>query len=351
MAKSKDKKSKKGKKGKAPSKPLLAEIMDEIGGEGGAQLLGSEGLAIKIRGVISTQCPSIDWAIGRGGIPLGRLSVISGKEGSGKTTLALHIVAECQRQGGVAVYMDKEYKLDPDYARSIGVDTDKLVIIQPSYLESVFGTYDRVIQKAAAHREATGKRTPILLVLDSMNAAITKAEFEGEWDDKHMAPQARVYSQLLPRLIPDVSREDIALLWISQVRQKLNVQYGDPDDICGGKAPKFYASLILKVTRIGSGKKDGERISNKLRVEAVKNQIAPPFKRAEAEVMYGVGIDRERSLIWIAEKLGIVEQSGAYFKHEGHNIGQGMEASAEELREDDVWRDKILAEVREQLGW
>lgn len=339
------------KKDKAPSRSLLADVMSEIGGEGGAQLLGSKGLALKIRGVISTQCPGIDWATGRGGIPLGRLSILSGKEGSGKTTLALQIVAECQRQHGIAIYMDKEYKLDPDYAKALGVDTKRLVIVQPSYLEKVFETYDKVIEKAAAYRRVSGKRVPILLVLDSMNAAITKAQFEGEWEDQHISPQARVYSQLLPKLIPKVHKEDVALLWISQIRQKINITYGSPNDICGGNAPKFYASMIMEVTRTSSTKENEQRVSNKLKVECVKNQIAPPFKKAEVEVVYGKGIDPERSLIWLAQKLGVIKLKGAFYQHGGHNIGQGMKAAAEELREDETWRTKILAETREKGGW
>lgn len=338
------------KKKKKPSKPtgLLGDIMDEIGGKGGAQLLGSKGLAIKIRGVIPTQCPGIDWALGRGGIPLGRLSILSGKEGSGKTTLALHIVAECQRQGGVAIYMDKEYKLDPDYARAIGVDTKRLVIIQPPHLERVFETYGKVIEKAAAHRELTGQRSPILLVLDSMNAAITKAQYEGKWDAKHRAPQARVYSELLPKLMPKVHAEDVALLWISQIREKHNVQYGNPDIICGGNAPKFYASVIIDVAYKGNEKVDDQRVANKLKVEVVKNQIAPPFLKAECFVVYGEGIDRERSLLWIAEKLKVVKKSGVYFKHRGKTIGQGARAAAEELRDNPKWAEKILDGVKER---
>ena len=330
---------------------MISEILGEIGGEDGAQLLGSEGLAIKIRGTISTQAPGVDAAIGRGGIPLGRLSILHGAEGSGKTTLALHIVAEAQRLGGVAIYADKEYKLDPEYAANIGVDTSRLIITQPPHLEKVFDTAEKVIKKAAAHRNRTGERVPILFVLDSMNAAITKAQLEGEWTDKHMAPQARVYSELLPKIIPQVSKEDVALLFISQVRQKMNIQFGDADDIAGGKAPKFYASLIMKVTRIGNTKEDGEKIANNVRVECVKNQIAPPFKKAECKIVYGKGFDKEDSLIWLAEKNGIIQKAGAYFKHDGENIGQGVKAASEKLREDKGWFDDIMSETREKMGW
>lgn len=349
MAKSSKKKTK--EKSKKPAGDLLSGILDEIGGEDGAQLLGSEGLAIKIRGIISTQSPSIDWATGRGGIPLGRLTILHGKEGCGKTTLALHIVAECQQQKGIVIYMDKEYKLDPDYARSIGVNTKRLLIIQPPHLERVFETTQRVIEKAKAHREATGKRTPILIVLDSMNAAITKAQFEGGYEDQHVAPEARVYSRLLPKLIPLVSQEDVALLWISQVRQKIGVKFGDPNDVCGGNSPKFYASMILHITNFGSEKEDGEKVANKLWVEPKKNQIAPPFKKAEVQVVYGKGLDKEKSLIWIAEKLGVVKKKGSYYNHNGERLGQGLKAAAQTLRVDEEWYEKILKEAKEKGGW
>ena len=353
MATSKKKKSKKKskKESKKPAGDVLAGILEEIGGEDGAQLLGSEGFAIKIRGVISTQCPSIDWATGRGGIPLGRLTILHGKEGSGKTTLALHIVAECQRQGGAVVYMDKEYKLDPDYARDIGVDTKRLIIVQPPHLERVFETTRRIIERIKANREETGKRTPVLVVLDSMNAAITKAQYEGEEEAQHVAPEARVYSRLLPKLIPLVNEEDVALLWVSQVRNKIGVKFGDPDDVCGGNAPKFYASMILHVTNFGSEKVDGERVANKLWVEPKKNQIAPPFKKAEVRVVYGEGFDKEKSLLWIAEKLGTVKRKGAFYKHGGKTLGQGLNAAADTLVVDEEWYGRILKEAREEGGW
>jgi len=325
--------------------------MDEIGGEGGAQLLGSKGLAIKIRGVISTQIPSVDAAIGRGGVPLGRLTMLHGKEGSGKTTLALHIVAECQRQNGIVVYMDKEYKLDPDYAAAIGVNTSKLIISQPSYLEKVFETSHKVIESAAKHRKATGERTPILLVLDSMNAAITKAQFEGEWEDKYVAPASRVFSELLPKLVPAVHKEDISLLWISQMRQKIGVMFGDDVETCGGNAPKHWASLILKITRIGTSKADGEKVANKLRIEPVKNQISPPFRRAECEVTYGTGIDKVKSLLWLAEKQGLVKKGGGgWYSFGSHKLGQGMDNAAKFLREMTDVRDELAA-ASEKLGW
>ena len=338
---------------KSPSEPkLVDEILSTLGTEDGAQLLGSDGLAIKIRGVIPTQCPSVDLAIGRGGIPLGRLTIAHGAEGSGKTTLALHIVASCQQQGGVAIYMDKEYKLDPDYARNIGVDTSRLIIVQPPYLEKVFSKCGSIIKKAAENRAQTGERTPILVVLDSMNAAITKSEFEGSYEDNTIAAQARVWSRSLPKLIPQVNKEDIALLFISQVRQKIDVMYGKKDDIAGGNAPRFYASLIMDVKGLSATKEDGEKVSNKIRVECIKNQIAPPFKKAECEIVYGRGIDKELSLLVAAEKLGLAKLTGTWWAYRNRKFGPGHKKAAEMLRgKHKKSAERMLEDIRSKAGW
>lgn len=323
----------------------LTEILKAIGDEDGAQLLGSDGMAIKIKGVVSTGVYGIDNAIGRGGVPLGRLTLIRGGEGSGKTTLALSIVSECQRKGGIAIYIDVEYKLDPEYAKNVGVNTDKLIIVQPSHLERVFAIIDNVITKVAAMRKRSKEPVPVVIVLDSMNAAITKAELNGEWDDIHVSPQARVYSRLLPKLIPTVSKENVALIFISQERVKIGVQYGDPSGTAGGKAPPFYASLIMKIAPIGSEKKGENKVANHVKVECVKNQIAPPFKKAKCVVVYGVGFDKERSLLDAAVDAKIVKKKGAYFEYKGDNIAQGASAAAEELRMDAGLRKKILSEL------
>ena len=328
---------------------VLDGILEAVG-EGGAQLLGSDGLAIKIKGVISTQCPTIDAAIGRGGIPRSRLTILHGAEGSGKTTLALHIVAEAQRLGGAAVYLDKEYKLDPDYAASIGVDCDRLVIAQPAYLERAFQTFEGVIDRAAKLREG-GERAPIIIVLDSMNAAITKAQFEGEWEDKHYAPQARVFSELLPKLMPKVSKEDVALLWISQVRKKMNVMFGDDNEVAGGNAPKFYASLIMEVGRRKANVQDGQKIGNQIEVHCKKNQIAPPFKKASCEIIYGKGIDKEASLIEQAVLDGIVKKGGAWYAWGDDRLGQGLAASADNLRNNEALAKKLLKAVEAANKW
>jgi recombination protein RecA len=329
---------------------LLHEVLESIAPEG-AQLLGSKGLVRKIRGVISTQSPSVDAAIGRGGIPLARLTILHGKESCGKTTLALHIAAECQARNGIVVYMDKEYKLDPDYAKAIGVNTERLIISQPPYLEKVFKSIESIIQKVSASRRKTGERVPILVVLDSMNAAISKAEFEGDWDDQHYAPVARVFSKSLPKLMPAISKEDISLLFISQVREKMNVMFGDHDEIAGGRAPRHWASLILKINRLGATKKGDQKISNKIMVECVKNQISPPFKKAECDVVYGRGIDYESSLLWIAEKEKVVKIKGAYYTYESEKLGQGKEAACVTLRHNATLAEKIYDETRKRGRW
>lgn len=326
---------------------LLSSILDSIDG---AQLLGSDGLATKIRGVLSTQSPGLDAAIGRGGIPLGRLSILAGPEGTGKTTFALHLVAECQRRGGVAIYVDKEYKLDPDYARAIGVDTKHLIILQPDYLEKVFEAGEHTIEMAAKHRVDSGVRVPILFVLDSMNAAITKAQFDGEWTDQHYSPQAGVFSQCLPKFIPKVSREDVALLFLGQKRSKIGVMFGDDFNLIGGNAPPHYASLIMRITRIGSEKKDNHLVASKVKIECIKNQISPPFKKTECLIEFGKGVNKEHSLLWHAESLGVVKKNGSWYTFKGKNIGQGLSKTVSLMREDRVLYKKIKKSFRKKAG-
>jgi recombination protein RecA len=329
---------------------VLEGIRDEIG-EDGAQVLGSDVYALKIRGVISTQCPTLDAAIGRGGIPLSRLTILHGAEGSGKTTIALHIVAETQRMGGVVVYVDKEYKLDPDYAVALGVNTKKFIISYPKTAEQVVKLIKGIIKRAAAARAKTGRRPPILVVVDSLNACIAKAVLEGEEEDHHIAPEARVWSRNLPEIIELCHKEDVALLFISQVRSKIGVLFGSAEEICGGNAPRFFASLIMYVKRVGTEKTDGSKTGALLEVECKKNQIAPPFKKAKAVIKYGKGVDFEQSLILQAEHMGIVEKSGAWFSYEGERIGQGYNASGKALRKNPKWRDQINRDVRVALGW
>jgi len=331
---------------------VLEGILDEMGDDG-AQLLGSDSNMLKIRGVIPTGDIGIDDAIGRGGIPLGRLTILHGGEGSGKTTLALQIVAEVQRQGGVAVYSDKEYKLDPEYAAKLGVDTKRLIISQPPYLEKAFQMWKAVIAKAVAVREKLGKRVPILIVLDSMNACITKMEYEGDEEDQHYAPAARIMSTQLPKLMPEVSQADVALLFVSQVRKKIGVMFGDDEDVAGGNAPKFYASLIIHIKRMGTERdeKSKRKTANKLVVEPKKNQIGPPFRKVEVRINYGKGFDNLYSTVELAERLGIVKKKGVYYSYKGENIGQGMKATKKYLRANPKTLASIQKKIRAEGGW
>lgn len=342
-------KSKKTSTKKKDAQTMLDAMLEELGD--GAQLLGSDGIAIKIRGVISTQVPGIDKAIGRGGIPLGRLTIVRGPEGSGKTTLALHLVAECQRQGGIVLYMDMEYKLDPDYAAAIGVDTSKLVIKQPNHLEEVYSSINRVIKSVAKAREKHGVRVPILVVLDSTDASISKAEYEGEFEDKHMATKARVHSQALPKLIPLLHKEDVALLFIAQIRGKIGQMFGPQEEMSGGRALRFYASLIMEVRPFGFLKEDGDKKASKVAVTCVKNQISPPFKKAECIINYGEGFDKDRSLLSTALELGIIELKGSYYKYNGKSLAQGEQNMVNELADDPVLRKRLMKGTKGKLGW
>lgn len=332
------------------AKSILESIAEAVGDEEAGHILGSDESNTKIRGVVSTQSWTLDAAIGRGGVPKGRLTIINGMEGCGKTTLALHIAAEAQRQGGVVVYLDKEYKLDPEYAASIGVDCKNLIISQPSYLEKVYEVFEAIIAKSKKIREEVGTRIPILVVLDSMNSAITKAEFEGSYGDRHYAPQAGVHSRSLPKLMPKIHAEDVAMVWISQIRQDIGVTFGSSDKISGGKAPKFYSSLILDVIRRKTIKDDGGLVGNEVEVVCSKNQIHPPFKRASFEITYGVGINKNMSLIDQAVRDEIITSSGSWYSWRGEKIGQGKKASIETLIENE-WIEHIEKEIREKHGW
>ena len=257
--------------------------------------------------------------------------------------------------GGVVVYIDKEYKLDPDYAKKIGVDTKRLVISQPGTLEQVYKIIKATISKAASYRKATGKRVPVLIVLDSINAALAKAVIDGDEDAHHVAPQARVHSRELPQCIMLASKEDVALVFISQYRKKIGgMTFGDGNDIAGGNAPRYYASVISQITRIGTTKEDDIKTSNKTRIECVKNQVAPPFRRGEFEIRYGIGIDRTASLLDAALEHGVIDKSGAWMSFDGERIGQGRANVLEFLNEHEDIKASIeldyktaVAEARE----
>lgn len=332
---------------KKPSSEMYDELMKL---DTSAMLLGKADASIRVRGIISTQVPTIDYAIGRGGVPTARLTILHGGEGSGKTTLALHLVAEVQRLGGKAWYIDKEHKLDLEYAKKIGVNVDEMYYSTPNHLEGAFEVMAGVIKVFAKYADAK-MDVPHIIILDSMNAAISKAEFEGEWEDQHMAPQARVFSRLLPKLIPLVSKSNVALVWISQVRQKMNVTYGDADEIAGGKSARFYASLIIDVKKIGKAKSGEEAVGSKVKIACKKNQIAMPFKEAEVEINYGRGFDKPRALIEIAEGHGIIEKTGNTYSYGERKLGVGLPNAVEALEKDQDLYDEINAKIRTALKW
>lgn len=305
-----------------------------------AQLLSSDGLAIKIKGVISTQAPSLDRALGRWGIPLGRTIMLHGREGSGKSTLALHCVAETQRVGGMAVYIDAEYKLDPEYAEAIGVNLERLVLVQPRYIESAFAKIETMIKVASLYRKE-GVVIPTLIVMDSVNAMKAKAVIDGDWEDSHVSPEAKVWSDKFPKLVPMISEESVSLLLISQIRERIGVMFGPKDKTAGGNTPLFYASVLMGVERKGQIQDDNGAVGNETTVYVAKNCVAPPFKLAKFRIMYGKGIDYEHSLVEACLDSGVIESSGSWLsvplilESSGEPIkAQGRDGMANRLRED-----------------
>lgn len=285
-------------------------------GEGSIMRLGDEGLRRKIE-VISTGALSLDIALGIGGIPKGRVIEVYGSESSGKTTIALHMIAEVQKQGKVAVFIDAEHALDPQYAKSIGVDIDELYISQPDTGEQALEIAETMVRSNVVD----------IVVIDSVAALVPKAEIEGEMGDSHIGLQARLMSQALRKLTPVVSKSKCIVLFINQLREKIGIMFGNPEVTSGGKALKFYASVRLDVRRIDSIKQAGERIGNRTRVRVVKNKMAPPFKQAEFDIMYGTGISVEGDILDLAAEINVINKSGSWYSYNGLKIGQGREAT------------------------
>lgn len=316
----------------------LIQELNKDDNETPAQLLSSDGLAIKIKGVISTQAPSLDRALGRWGNPLGRTIMLHGREGSGKSTLALHCVAEAQRIGGMAVYIDAEYKLDPEYAKAIGVDLERLVLVQPRYLESAFAKIETMIHVAAKYRKE-GIVIPTLIVMDSINALKAKAVIEGGWEDPHVSPEAKAWSDKFPKLVPMISEENVSLLLISQIREKIGVMFGSKDKTAGGNTPLFYASILMGVERKEQIRDNDGAVGNETSVYIAKNCVAPPFRVAKFRIMYGKGIDYEHSLVEACIDSEVMVGAGAWLsipyilEPSGEPIkAQGRESMADRLR-------------------
>jgi len=290
--------------------------------------------------VISTGALALDLALGVGGVPKGRIIEIYGPESSGKTTLSLHIIAEAQKAGGLAAFIDAEHALDPTYAEAIGVDLENLYFSQPDNGEQALEIADTLIRSGALD----------LVVIDSVAALVPRAEIEGEMGDSHVGLQARLMSQALRKLSGSLSRSGTTAIFINQLREKIGVMFGSPETTPGGRALKFYSSVRLDIRRIGALKAGNDTVGNQTKVKVVKNKVAPPFKVVEFDIMYGEGISREGSLLDIGIAEGVVQKSGAWFAYGDERLGQGRENAKQFLKENEEVRGRILGEIYEKLG-
>jgi len=290
--------------------------------------------------VIPTGSIALDVALGIGGLPRGRCVEIYGPESSGKTSLALHAVASAQKSGGIAAFIDAEHALDPDYAQKLGVDTEALLVSQPDTGEQALEIADMLIRSGAID----------VVVIDSVAALVPKAEIEGEMGDSHVGLQARLMSQALRKITGALSQTKTTAIFINQLREKVGVMFGSPETTTGGKALKFYASVRLDVRRIETLKDGTEAVGNRTRVKVVKNKVAPPFKVAEFDILYGIGISREGGLIDLGVEQGIVRKSGAWYTYEGDQLGQGKENARTFLRDTPDLADEIEKRIKEKLG-
>jgi len=290
--------------------------------------------------VIPSGSLGLDLAVGIGGLPRGRIVEIYGPESSGKTTLALHAIAEAQRRGGTCAFIDAEHALDPTYARKLGVDVDNLLISQPDAGEQALEIADTLVRSGAID----------ILVVDSVAALVPRAELEGEMGDSHMGLHARLMSQALRKITGSVSRSNCMLIFLNQIRMKIGVMFGNPETTTGGNALKFYASLRLEIRRIGQIKDRDEVVGNQTRVKVVKNKLAPPFRQVEFDIMYGEGISKVGELLDLGVKASVVEKSGAWFSYDSQRIGQGRENAKQFLRDHRALADAIEAKVREHSG-
>ncbi|GAA3434700.1 recombinase RecA [Kutzneria kofuensis] len=326
----------------APDKDKALELalaqIDKNFGKGSVMRLGQEGRA-PIE-VIPTGSISLDVALGIGGLPRGRVIEIYGPESSGKTTVALHAVANAQRNGGIAAFIDAEHALDPDYAKALGVDTDGLLVSQPDTGEQALEIADMLVRSGALD----------ILVIDSVAALVPRAEIEGEMGDNHVGLQARLMSQALRKMTSALNNSGTTAIFINQLREKIGVMFGSPETTTGGKALKFYASVRLDVRRIETLKDSGDAVGNRTRVKVVKNKVAPPFKQAEFDILYGHGISREGSLIDMGVEQGILRKSGAWYTYEGDQLGQGKENARKFLLENPDVANEIEKKIKEKLG-
>ena len=316
----------------------LSQIEKQFG-KGSVMKLGDSGNNMNVE-TIPTGSLSLDIALGLGGIPKGRVIEVYGPESSGKTTVALHMVAEVQKRGGVAGFIDAEHALDPVYASKIGVDIDNLYISQPDNGEQALEITETLVRSGAVD----------IIIVDSVAALVPKAEIDGDMGDSHVGLQARLMSQALRKLTACISKTNCTVIFINQLREKVGVMFGNPETTTGGRALKFYSSVRMDVRRIETLKQAGEMIGNRTRIKVVKNKIAPPFKEAEFDIMFGEGISREGDVLDLAANLGIINKSGAWYAYNGEKIGQGRENAKQYLRDHpDVMAD-AESRVREHYG-
>ena len=308
-------------------------------GKGSIMKLGDSGTNMNIE-TVPTGSISLDIALGLGGVPKGRVIEIYGPESSGKTTVALHMVAEVQKRGGIAGFIDAEHALDPVYAKNIGVDIDSLYISQPDNGEQALEITETMVRSGAVD----------IVIVDSVAALVPKAEIDGEMGDSHVGLQARLMSQALRKLTGIISKSNCCVIFINQLREKVGVMFGNPETTTGGRALKFYSSVRMDVRRVESIKQGGEVIGNHVRVKVVKNKIAPPFKEAEFDIMFGQGISKEGDILDLAVKDDIVEKSGAWYAYGGAKIGQGRENAKSYLREHPAVCAEVETKVREKHG-
>ncbi len=329
MAKTKDKNPK-------SLKDTIAEI-DNHFGEGTVMRMGDkETLNIPS---ISTGSLGLDIALGIGGIPQGRVIEIYGPESSGKTTLTLQVIAECQKKGGTCAFIDAEHALDPQYAEKLGVNVDELLLSQPDTGEQALEVADMLVKS----------KNVDLVIIDSVAALVPKAEIEGEMGDHHVGLQARLMSQALRKITGNIQRSGATVVFINQIRMKIGVMFGSPETTTGGNALKFYSSVRLDIRRIGAVKDGDEVVGNETRVKVVKNKVSPPFKQCEFQIMYGEGINQEGEILDYGQKIGLIEKSGAWYSLDGEKIGQGKVNASNFLKENQKIKEKILKEIRKSL--
>ena len=316
----------------------IAQIEKQYG-KGSVMKLGDTTSRMGVE-VIPTGSLTLDIALGVGGIPKGRIIEVYGPESSGKTTVALHMVAEVQKRGGIAGFIDAEHALDPAYARNIGVDIDELYISQPDCGEQALEITETMVRSGAVD----------IVIVDSVAALVPKAEIDGDMGDSHVGLQARLMSQALRKLTSVINKSNCIVIFINQLREKIGVMFGNPETTTGGRALKFYASVRLDVRRVETLKQGGEMIGNHVRVKVVKNKVAPPFQEAEFDIMFGKGISKEGDILDLAANLGIINKSGAWYAYNGEKIGQGRENAKQYLKDNPETCKEIENKVREHFG-